>query len=164
VYKETSDEEEEEEMDDIMATKPSAPLYAVGSYVAAVFDQDWYVAQVEAEEPENECPGFTLLKYMEIKGHNQFVRGSGKDSLKTINSDVLRVIDPPIPVSSRLWGVPKDVVKEIEKLKRVKWFFIVKCPLMVNGLRSVLYSRSLLCFRILVWCLFFVFPSVCMLI
>jgi hypothetical protein len=113
VYKETSDEEEEEEMDDIMATKPSAPLYAVGSYVAAMFDQDWYVAQVEAEEPENECPGFTLLKYMvmEIKGHNQFVQGSGKDTLKTINSDVLMVIDPPIPVSSRLWACPKMLSK-----------------------------------------------------
>jgi hypothetical protein len=53
VYKETSDEEEEE-MGHIMPTKPSAPLYAVGSYVAAVYDQKWYVALVEAEEPENE--------------------------------------------------------------------------------------------------------------
>jgi hypothetical protein len=35
VYKETSDKEEEE-MDDVMPTKPSAPLYAVGSYMAAV--------------------------------------------------------------------------------------------------------------------------------
>jgi hypothetical protein len=165
VYKETSDEEEEEEeMDDVMATKPSAPLYAVGSYVAAVYDQDWYVAQVEAEEPENECPGFTLLKYMERKGHNQFVWGNGKDTLKTINSDVLMVIDPPIPVSSRLWGLPKEVVKEIEKLKRVKWFFIVKCPLTVNGLHfcslqsvtTVLSCPSLVSF--------FVFPSVCLFI
>ena len=27
-------------------------------------------------------------------------------------------MEPPIPVSSRLWGLPKDMVKEVEKLFR----------------------------------------------
>jgi len=67
------------------------------SYVAAVYDSKWYVAQVEGEEPENECPGFTLLKYMERKGENQFVWGDGKDTLKTIDKDILRIVDPPSP-------------------------------------------------------------------
>jgi hypothetical protein len=123
-----SEDEEEEEMDDtddIVVTKP-APLYAVGSYVVAVYDDEWYIAQVEAEEPENECPGFLLLKYMERKGPNQFVWGS-KDMLKTIDTDILREVEPPIPVSSRLWGLPKDVVKDIDRLMRVKWSIIVLC-------------------------------------
>jgi hypothetical protein len=50
--------EEEEEMDDMdvaMASK-QAPLYIVGSCVAAVYDDEWYTGQVEAEKPENECP------------------------------------------------------------------------------------------------------------
>jgi hypothetical protein len=111
-------------MDDVMPTEPSVPLYAAGSYVAAVYNQDWYVAQVEAEEPENECSGFTLFKHIERKGHSQFVWGSGKDTLKT-NYDVVVVIYPPIPVSSRLWCLPKEFVKEIEKLKRVKWFLLL---------------------------------------
>jgi len=50
---------------------------------------------------------------MERKGNNQFVWGSGKDTLKTINKDIICIVDPPIPVS-RLWGLPKDVVKSIE--------------------------------------------------
>ncbi len=41
------------------------PLYAVGTYVVAVYDSEWYLVQVEGEEPENKCDGFTLLKYME---------------------------------------------------------------------------------------------------
>jgi hypothetical protein len=45
--------------------------------------------------------------------------------LKTINLDVLMVNYPPIPVSSRLWGLPKEIVKKIEKLKRVKWFLLL---------------------------------------
>ncbi len=51
-------EAEEEEMDDMdvaMASK-QVPLYIVGSYVAAVYDDKWYTGQVEAEKHENECP------------------------------------------------------------------------------------------------------------
>ncbi len=33
-------------------------------------------------------------------------------------------MEPPIPVSSRLWGLPKDVVKEVEKLFSVLWSII----------------------------------------
>lgn len=130
VFEDTADEEEEEEDEDdegeFAGGEPckTPPLYAVGSYVAAVYDHEWYVAQVEAEEPENECQGFTLLKYMERKGKNQFVWGEKKDTLKTINRDILRKVDPPIPVSSRLWGLPKEIEKEIDKLMRVKWSII----------------------------------------
>jgi len=123
----TSEEEEEEEVDDMddVDVPKAPPLYAVGSYVAAVYDREWYVAQVEGEEPENECPGFTLLKYMERKGNNQFVWGSGKDTLKTINRDILRKVDPPIPVSSRLWGLSKEDAKDVDRLLRVQWSIIV---------------------------------------
>ncbi len=46
---------------------------------------------MEGEEPEEETEGYTLLKYMERMGNNQFVWGSGKDTLKTINKDILCV-------------------------------------------------------------------------
>jgi len=55
--------------------------FAVGSFVVAVFDKAWYVAQVEGEEPEEETEGFTLLRYMERKGANQFVWGKKSDRL-----------------------------------------------------------------------------------
>jgi len=79
---------------------------------------------VEGEEPENECEGFTLLKYMERRGDNQFVWGK-KDTLKTHNGDILLQVDPPEPVSSRLFGLPKIVYNEVDKLFRVKWFIIL---------------------------------------
>ncbi len=59
--------------------------------------------------------GKRVSRLMEQTGHNQFVWDSGKDTLKMINSDALIVIDPPITVSSRLWGLLKELVKEIKK-------------------------------------------------
>jgi hypothetical protein len=122
----TSDEEDELEAEDEDEALPakSVPEYPVGAFVVALYDGDWYVAQVEGEEPENECPGFTLLKYMERKGKNQFVWGKN-DTLKTINSDILLTVDPPIPVSSRLLGLPKETVLKIENILMVKWSIIV---------------------------------------
>jgi hypothetical protein len=102
--------------------------FPVGSFVVAVYDKAWYVAQVEGEEPEEETEGFTLLKYMERKGVNQFVWGKVSDRLKTLHTDILLKVEPPIPVSSRLWGLPKDVVKEVEKLFRVLWSIIFHKP------------------------------------
>jgi hypothetical protein len=121
----------------VVGGRKQAEMFPVGGYVAAVYDGDWYVAQVEGEEPEEETEGYTLLKYMERKGNNQFVWGSGKDTLKTINKDILCIVDPPIPVSSRLWGLPKDVVKNIEKILRVKWSIL----LVLN--------------RFFLWCMYF---------
>ncbi len=63
-----------------LRSSKQAEIFPVGSCVAAVYDDELYVAQVEGREPE----GYTLLKYMERKGNNQFVWGSGKDTLKTI--------------------------------------------------------------------------------
>jgi hypothetical protein len=63
---------------------------------------------------------------MEKKGANQFVWKS-KDTLRTIDSDILRKVEPPIPVSFRLWGLPEDVVKDVDRLMRATWSIIVLC-------------------------------------
>jgi hypothetical protein len=55
---------------------------------------------------------------MELKGHYQFVWGSGKDTLKMSNSDVLMVIDTPIPVTSRPWGLLKRGLSKRLKSRR----------------------------------------------
>jgi hypothetical protein len=44
-----------------------------------------------------------------------------RDTLKTNNQDILLKVEPPVPVSSRLFGLSKNVVAEVEKLFRVKW-------------------------------------------
>lgn len=99
------------------------PTYAVGEFVIAMYDGLWYIGVVEGEDPEEEVEGFTLIQYFERKGDNRFVR-SNKDLLKTLNSDILLTIDPPIPVSHRdFWGVPLNTLKIIEKLVK-EWFLL----------------------------------------
>jgi hypothetical protein len=87
---EESDEDAEELLDNMEENEEpqpkKTPEYAVGSYVVAVYDGNWFIAQVEGEEPENECEGFTLLKYMERRGNNQFVWGEAKDVRPKISS------------------------------------------------------------------------------
>jgi hypothetical protein len=80
--------------------------HPVGNFVVAVYESLWYIGQVEAEEPEEETAGFTLIKYMDSKAPNKFVWGVREDICKTKNS--------PIPVvSNRIWGLPKDTLKKV---------------------------------------------------
>ena len=73
----------------------------VGQNIAAIYNNQWYIAVVEGEEPEEETEGFTLLKYMKRCGENKFL-WEEHDELKTNNVDILKKINPPIPVSNRL--------------------------------------------------------------
>lgn len=85
----------------------------------------WYIAQVEGEEPEEETAGFTLLKYMNRVGHNQFTWGERIDRLKTLNTDIIMLVEGgPVPVSSRCMGLDKKGLKTIEQLLRVLWSII----------------------------------------
>jgi len=71
--KSSKENSSKEKSSKVVGGRKQAEMFPVGSYVAAVYDGDWYVAQVEGEEPEEETEGYTLLKYTERKGHNQFV-------------------------------------------------------------------------------------------
>ena len=87
--------------------------YQVGSYVVALYESRWYVAQVEGEDPDEETEGFTLLHYMNHKGFNQFSWGEKKDILKTNDKDIICAIGPPIPVSSRAMGLRKNDLDKV---------------------------------------------------
>ena len=93
----------------------SEPLteYQVGSFVVAVYEGRWYIAQVEGEDPDEETEGFTLLLYMDHKGFNQFSWGEKKDILKTNDKDIICDVRPPIPVSSRAMGLRKDDLDKV---------------------------------------------------
>ena len=88
------------------------PDYQVGSHVVAKYDNDWYIAQVEGEDPDEEEDGFTLLMYMERKGNNQFIWGK-KDLFRTDNKDIICAVDPPVPVSSRAYGLNKEDLSKV---------------------------------------------------
>jgi hypothetical protein len=83
--------------------------------VVAAYKTEWYVAQVEGEEPE-EGEGSMQLSYMEMCGFNQFHWAKKKDVLKTRNSDILLKSDLPIPVSSRHVGLPKPCQQSLPSL------------------------------------------------
>lgn len=95
----------------------------MGTYVTAVYDSLWYIAQVEGEEEDEEEEGFTLLRYMNRMGPNQFFWDTKPDIFKTNNVDILCSVDPPIPVSSRYYGVSKIALKKIETLFRLEIFW-----------------------------------------
>ena len=82
--------------------------YTVGSFVVALYEMKWYVAQVEGEDPDEETEGFTLLDYMHRKGFNQFSWGDRRDILKTNNKDIICAVNPPIPISSRAMGLKQE--------------------------------------------------------
>ena len=42
--------------------------FKVGDFVAAIYEEEWFVAQVEGEEPDEEEDGLILLKYMKQTG------------------------------------------------------------------------------------------------
>ncbi len=68
-------EEGDEDLPDIPVTEPVA--FPVGSYESAVVDSYQYLAQLEEEEPKNQCDGFVILKQMLIIIHNQSIAGDG---------------------------------------------------------------------------------------
>ena len=98
----------------------------VGEYVVAVYDDQWYIAIVEGEDPDEEEEGFTLLKYMDRKGDNKFVWGKD-DLLKTKDTDIISKVSAPIKVSSRFLGLSKDDFHKIVKIM-VNWsiFYLTK--------------------------------------
>ena len=93
-----------------------------------------------------------MLKYMERKGRNQFVWGTARDTLKTNNRDIIREVEAPIPVSSRLFGLPKDVVKDIENIMRVKKWVVYYLGNFLNLFFPTSVSYPLAVFLVLSFC------------
>ena len=128
-------------------TPTAAGKHPVGSFVAAVYDKVWYIAQVkkelkivtilhknfpknyifypnaffkkvEGEEEENEIEGLTLLRFMNRIGTNQFYWDKKPDMLRVNNNDILMRTEAPHPVSARYMGFGKKLVANLDKLLR----------------------------------------------
>jgi hypothetical protein len=112
--------------------------------VVAVYKNDWFIGQVEGEDPDTEEEGYTLVKYMEKKGHNRFLWGA-QDMLKCRNNDILLLVDPPIPVSNRHMGLPAATLKSVETIFRVLWstiFFTYQCCIGQKVIFCLPYKKS----------------------
>jgi hypothetical protein len=119
---EEGEELEEDDEEELIVVKN----ISVGQFVVAVYDGMCYIGQAEGEEPEDEVRGFTLIRYMERLGKNQFRWPTRADRLRTNNMDILLEVDPPIPVvSDRIFGLAKDDELKAEALFKVTWSFAI---------------------------------------
>ena len=67
--------------------------------------------------------GYTLLKYMEKKGDNQFIWGK-LDLLKTSDEDILLEVDPPIPVTTHYLGLNQKDYKKMRNIVENMVYFL----------------------------------------
>lgn len=89
-----------------------------GDYVAAIYENEWYLTTVISisKMPPPINAQYFHLKFTEIKGENKFQWPSKEDEIPIIREDILCVVPPPIPVSSRHIGLDKDAYKKVKKL------------------------------------------------
>ena len=119
-----------ENKDDMASSADLAAFRMVGEYVAAVYNSEVFLAVVEGEDPDEEMPGYTLLKYLEKKSENQYIWGK-LDLLHTADEDILCRVQAPFPVNNRCLGLNSDDFKIVKELTRTMvylhlsiWIFI----------------------------------------
>jgi hypothetical protein len=98
-------EEDDEDEDDPAESESGAAVeYPVESFVVAVYQNQWYVGQVQnkEEEPEaEEGDHYVILSFMErIKDNNSFKWPLRPDILNMLKEDILFPCKHPIPTSS----------------------------------------------------------------
>ena len=99
-----------------------AATLKVGEYVAARYGDTVYVGIVEGVDPEDERDNYTLVKYMEKKGPNEYVWGK-LDLLYTADDDLLCRVDPVVPVNNRTLGLNQDDFKKIKNIAQKMVYF-----------------------------------------
>jgi len=105
--------EQTEEVDSDLESLPElqATNYKTGQFVVAVYEEEWFLAEVALEQ-EDVAKGYTRLKYMAIKGVNSFCWGLRPDIHVACNEDILLpVIPEPINNRGHLGLTKKDHTK-----------------------------------------------------
>lgn len=89
-----------------------------GEHVAAIYDNQWFIAKVVGTSVFNSTPPTTYyhLEFAECKGTNKFIWPEKVDEVPTLLQDILSIVDDPIPVSSRHIGLNADNYKQVTKL------------------------------------------------
>ena len=104
---EQSDEEELEEVEDDPDDQQPQQLrvdFPLESFVIAVYQDQWYVAQVldkETEETAEKGDDYLILSFMEqVPGRNSFKWPEKKDILNTLKDDVIYKLKQPPAIST----------------------------------------------------------------
>jgi hypothetical protein len=121
VEEDSSEEEDNEELPDLNLDRPTRKP---GSYVVALYEGEWFVAEV-VEDQSNVPNSYTRLSYMLIKGKNSFSWGPKKDIVVTLDEDIILEDVELEPVNSRgHFGLKK---KDMQKI--ISWMVVVYFPL-----------------------------------
>jgi hypothetical protein len=121
---EDSSEEEDsnEELPDPELRPPTTKI--PGTMVVAVYEGEWFIAEVMEEQERGVPGGYTRLKFMAIKGNNVFAWPNKEDRVITYNEDILLENIDPIPLNSRgHFGLNEKDLKRVQS-----WMVVVYCP------------------------------------
>jgi hypothetical protein len=111
-------DKEDEELPDLDIPSSSR----MGSYVVAVYEGSWFLAEVSRDQ-KNVTRGYTRLSYMTIKGNNCFSWGPKPDLHVALDEDILLEAVVPEPVTSRgHLGLKKTDLQLVLSLMVVVYF------------------------------------------
>ena len=85
-------------------------MYEIGKWVAVKFNKQWYLGEV-VDTSDNEIE----IRCMGITGGNKFAWPE-KDVCWYENSDIICSIEPPTPVSHRVFGLCREDLEKVKEL------------------------------------------------
>jgi len=124
---ETEEEEENEEVEkpeELPDIEPSV----TGSYVVAVYEEQWFLAQVSADQ-NNVKKGYCRLEYMAIRGINVFSSPEKPDIHMTCEEDILMRSVSPELVNNR--GFLLLSLKDHKKVKSLMVVVLISSNLFI---------------------------------
>jgi hypothetical protein len=125
-YEEEDDNDEEEDSDEELPDPELRPptTKIPGTMVVAVYEGEWFIAEVMEDQERGVPGGYTRLKFMAIKGNNVFAWPNKEDRVITYNEDILLENIDPIPLNSRgHFGLNEKDLKRVQS-----WMVVVYCP------------------------------------
>jgi hypothetical protein len=90
----------EDEVEAVLQGAEELPTVNAGTYVVAVYEQQWFLAEVSRDQSQVKR-GYTKLEYLVIKGTNAFSYPSKPDLHITLDEDIIIKNVSPEPVNSR---------------------------------------------------------------
>jgi hypothetical protein len=99
-HEEEDDNEEREEEDDNEELPDILPTRKSGSFVVALYEGQWFLAEV-CRDQDDIAAGYTRLNYLVIKGVNSFAWGNKPDMFVTLNEDIILDAVVPEPLNNR---------------------------------------------------------------
>ena len=86
-------------------------------YVAACYNRKWYIAEVlcTSDDDAQEAT-YYYLKFTVNEDENKFSWPTKSDEVPKLLEDILCIVSPPVPVSSRHIGLVEEDYKKVSKL------------------------------------------------